>query len=673
MNSDLLRPDIRETPLYQQAKQLLHAMRNIGAARLSDAAELDVSVDGRHAVFSGTVVDSPEGSPQTRIWHIELETGDHSALSSGPHSDRSAKFSPDGSRVAFLTDRLRPGDYQLGLLDLSNGKEFSAPRVPGWVEYLQWSTDGRQILLGVAGHGADVAGAQGAVASQADRGALPAWIPTVETADEAHRWRSAWLYDLESNRIRQINRLGLQVWEAVWCGANALAAVVSPGPDEGLWYSATLVRIDVETAAEQTLYAPKDQLGCVAASPSGAHLVVVEAVCSDRGLVAGDALLVSFGNGKVQRIDALDVDITSAQWRSDDRLLLTGHRAFASVVCRYDLGAQSVVELWSSDELTSGGRNRYLTVAGIGADGDCALVGEGFLRAPEIAVIRAGRYRAVRSLDQGYVDYIGRLARFEPVRWNAQDGMEIHGWLMRPQREAPHPLVMEIHGGPVWQWRPKWLAREGLHTLMLLEHGYAVFWPNPRGSTGRGQDFARRVQGDLCGADTFDLLSGLDELVMRKVADPRRLGVMGRSYGGCMTAWLITRDTRFAAAVALAPHTNQVSQHLTSNIPQFDTLFLADRYDNPAGRHFERSPVMYARAVRTPTLNVCGALDRCTPPGQALEFYNALREHGVPSALVTYPQEGHGNKMFPAVVDYAARVTAWFETYMPATAVHERE
>lgn len=669
MSSEYLRPDIRDTPLYREARDLLSHLRGLSTPQLSDAAELDVSCDQRHAVFSGTTLHTLEGAPATSLWLIELQTGELrclTATAAKEFSDRSPKFSPDGSRVAFLSDRGRPGDFQLYLLNLSDASISSTPAVAGWVEYLHWSADGERILLGIAGHGADTAGAQGALTSLTNELERAAWIPTVDAGDDAHLWRSAWVYESRTGHVRQINRAGCNVWEAVWCGAGALAAIVSPRPDESAWYTATLVHIELESGAASTLYTSRDQLGGLAAAPSGAHLVFVEAVCSDRGLVAGDLHLVSLEDGAVRRIETHGVDIGSTQWRSNERLLLAGQRAFASVLLLYDLKTDEVREQWASEMLTTGGRGRYFTVGGRGTSGDAVLVGEGFSRAPEIALIQEQRYREVRSLDLGYARHIAARAHFETVRWNAPDGLEIHGWLMRPTRPGPHPLVMEIHGGPVWHWRSRWLVREGLHALLLLEHGYAVFWPNPRGSSARGQDFARRVQGDLCGADTFDLLSGVDHLVRKGIADPARLGVMGRSYGGCMTAWLITQDSRFAAAAPLAPHTNQISQHLTSNIPQFDTLFLRGRYNDPAGLHFSRSAVMYAHQVRTPTLNLCGALDRCTPPGQALEFHNALREHGVESALVTYPQEGHGNRQWPAVIDYAARIVAWFERHMPS-------
>ena len=249
--------------------------------------------------------------------------------------------------------------------------------------------------------------------------------------------------------------------------------------------------------------------------------------------------------------------------------------------------------------------------------------------------------------------------------WDAQDGLEIQGWLLLPEGNRPHPTIMCIHGGPVWHWRPLWLGRSrDFPFLMLLKRGYAIFFPNPRGSSGRGVNFARLVYGDLGGADARDLLVGLDALVQRGLADPSRLGVTGGSYGGFMTSWLVTQDRRFAAAVAVAPHTNQVSEHLLSNIPHFVALFLADKYNNPNGRYFDRSPIMHAHKASTPTLNICGALDRCTPPEEAMQFHNALLENEVKSVYVSYPQEGHGVQKFPAAIDYAARIVSWFKDHM---------
>jgi len=319
-------------------------------------------------------------------------------------------------------------------------------------------------------------------------------------------------------------------------------------------------------------------------------------------------------------------------------------------------------EVWIGQDITTGGR--YVTVSGLGESGDCVLAGESFVQAPEIAVIRQGEYRTIKSFDLGYADQAKAIKAVERVTWKAPDGLEIQGWLLQPRGKGPHPLVMHVHGGPVWHWRPAWLGRASVQILMLIQHGYAAFFPNPRGSSGRGQDFAGRVVGDMGGADTYDYLSGLDHLVTQGTVDRHRLGVTGASYGGFMAAWLITQDSRFAAAVPVAPVTNYVTEHLISNIPDWVALFLGDSYANPGGKYFQRSPIMHAHQAKTPALNICGLLDRSTPSEEAVQFHNALLACGVESALIIYPQEGHGIRNFPAVLDYATRVVAWFTKYM---------
>jgi dipeptidyl aminopeptidase/acylaminoacyl peptidase len=653
--------DIRDTALYREAESLYRTFRRAGSGLIADAAE--ISAHGTRAVFTGSLVDAGNEAI-SRVCLTDLETGDTRVLTFGPNTDRSPKLSPDGLRIAFLSDRGRPGDFQLYLLDAETGECRATPPVDGWVEYIQWAPNGRRVLLGVAGHGADLAGAQGAATTKTAVQDLPAWLPAVDTGEEAYRWRRAWVYDLEENRVSRFSPAKLNIWEAAWCGNDAIAAVVSSGSSEGLWYTARLAVIKTEGGASRDVYTPQDQLGWPSGSPSGRHIAVVEALCSDRWIVAGDLKVIDTQSGGVTNVATKGIDVVHTEWRSDQHLLFAGHRGFETVVALYDVAAGELRELWQSEEITTGGF--YTTIAGFGEPGDCALVGEGFKRAPEIAVIRRGKYQAIKSLDPGAGEVLSALHSVETVKWQAPDGLEIEGLLLRPPGTAPYPLVLMVHGGPVWHYRPYWMGRRSIGTLMLLRRGYAVFLPNPRGSTGRGQAFVQPVLGDMGGADTYDYLTGLDHLTERGIADPARLGVTGGSYGGYMTAWLITQDPRFAAAVAVSPVTNQVTEHLISNIGHFVALFLKDTYTNPGGKYFDRSPIMYAHKTKTPTLSTCGALDRCTPPEEAVQFHNALLENGVKSVLVTYPQEGHGVRKWPATADYAARLVAWFEEHMPS-------
>jgi hypothetical protein len=202
----------------------------------------------------------------------------------------------------------------------------------------------------------------------------------------------------------------------------------------------------------------------------------------------------------------------------------------------------------------------------------------------------------------------------EAVTWTAPDGLEIDGILCLPAGDGPFPLVVSIHGGPVWTYQNSWMMRY-VWVPLLVSRGYAVLSPNPRRSSGRGQEFARHVVEDMGGADTHDYLSGIDTLVEPGLVDGERIGLIGRSYGGFMSSWLVTQDSRFAAAVPISPVTDWYSQSFTSNIAAWGNRFLGADPEHPDTTAHTRSPVLHASKARTPCLNVAGARDNCTSPG----------------------------------------------------------
>jgi len=631
-----------------------------GSGEPADIAELVVDASGRRAAFTATVFTSLETEPRSAIAVAELDTGEWRVLDVGDQDDRSPRWSPDGSALAFVSDRSQAGDFQTYLADFDGEPSALAP-VDGIVEYLSWSPDGGRLLLGVAGRGADIAGAQGGTTTASDEGSdLPEWVPTVETGQEANRWRRSWLIDLSRDEAQPISPDGLNVWETAWCGPDNVAAVVSPAPGEEAWYTAELVLINIASGEVRVMRRPNDQVGLPAGSPSGRWLAFVEAFCSDRGIVAGELRLLDVGSGKVHEIDVGGVDVTAVGWRDDAHLGYAGVRSPDTVIGEVDAEALKATTLWAESATTTAGWHPGF--APRDAEGS-VIIAESYSSPPRIAIIGEGGFAAAASpvvVDEGARTGVGRS---EPVTWKASDGLEIEGWLVTPEGVPPFPLIVDIHGGPVWAMRGRWLGRLRA-TPLLARRGYAVLYPNPRGSSGRGQEYARMVLGDMGGADTGDYLAGIDALVERGIADQERLGVTGISYGGFMSSWLITQDPRFRAAVVISPVSDWYSQHRTSQIPYFDALFLDDDPAAPGGRFHERSPAFHAAGVTTPTLILAGALDRNTPPGQALEMHRSLLEGGAVSELVTYPQDGHGIRRYPSTIDVAARIVDWFDRYL---------
>ncbi|MBM7785875.1 alpha/beta hydrolase family protein [Tenggerimyces flavus] len=621
--------------------------------QVSGAAEVVPSPDGEVVAFVGSILTDLNGTPIHRLHLLDVARNVVTPVGGG-EDDKSPEWSPDGRLLAYVTT-----DGAAVVTRDGTPADVAVPTLPGVAEYVRWSPSGTRLLVGVADPGSDVAGAAGS-------GTLPDattpsadWAPAVVSCDAEHGRRWCAIVDLRSGQWERATSAATNVWEAAWCGEDELLAVVSTRADEGAWYAATAAIIELRRGEVRTVHRSDDQLGSPTCSPSGWHRSLVQAVASDRGFVQGELLMLD-RDGFARPIDTRGVDVTDTCWRTEDRLTFAGLRGLESVAGEVDVVTGEVTELWATTESFGGKLPRVRP----SRDGTVFTASESHRRFVELVAVTNGKPTTLLSFAHDGVDAVGLPTwRVEPTAWTAPDGLEIQGLLSLPPGSGPFPLVLSIHGGPVGAFRDRWLMSYS-YLAVLLSRGYAVLQANPRGSTGRGQDFARLVKGDLNGADTLDLLSGVDAVVADGLADPSRLAVTGGSYGGNMTAWLITQDQRFAAAAPQHPHTDYVSFHFSSNIPEFDALFLDSDPLDPAGRHVTRSPFRYAANVRTPMLQLAGGLDRCCPPEQAVLFHNAVAAHGVPCELAVYPQEGHGVRAIPAVVDSTARLVSWFDRFL---------
>jgi dipeptidyl aminopeptidase/acylaminoacyl peptidase len=654
--------DFHEGPTYAAVAEHCRRWHGPAFGKPHTLMEPHTTADGERVVVTGEVFDELVGRPRTAVFAVD--NGTLRPLTGQTGSARWAKFSPDGESLAFLSDRARPGSFQLFLLrDTGFGEATPVPGVPGTIEYAHWSPDGRSLLLGVAGLGAELSGTQGSGVNTRRTENGPAWHPIIEHGTPESAWRTLWLYSLDTGEISQLSPEGMNCWEAAWCGPSTVLAIASDAPGEDAWYGATLNAIDVATGTSRAVFRCDDaQLGVPAGSPDGRYACLVRAVCSDRWIVAGDLVAVDLVTGEHSVVDTANTDVTWLQWIDPDRLGYLGQRHLDSVAGIVDITTKEHTEVFST-ELSCGG-GRYPDGA-FTNDGRVVVVQGAYHLPPQIALLGAGKNEMLASTANPGSDYLLSVAgTASAISWSAPDGLQIEGILCTPAGSGPFPLVVSIHGGPIWAYRNMWSMRYPWVPL-LVSRGYAVLSPNPRGSGGRGQEFARSVVGDMGGADAHDILSGIDALVERNIVDPARVGLIGGSYGGFMSSWLVTQDQRFAAAVPSSPTTDWYSMQFTSNIGGWARAYLDSDPEEPGSSAHTRSPVLRASKVRTPCLLVCGANDRCTPPGQAREFYQALQAHGVESVLATYPQEGHGVRAYPAVIDLLARVLAWFEQHMP--------
>ena len=261
-----------------------------------------------------------------------------------------------------------------------------------------------------------------------------------------------------------------------------------------------------------------------------------------------------------------------------------------------------------------------------------------------------------------------KLGKQEVIRYKAQDGLEIEGILIHPvNKTGKTPLITVVHGGPEAHYSNGWLTAYNMPGQLGAGEGYAVFYPNYRGSTGRGIEFAKSSQGDPAGKEFDDIIDGIDHLIEKYDIDRDKVGVTGGSYGGYATAWMATRHTkRFAAGVMSVGISNNISKWGTSDIPE--EMYLVHsrkRIWDDYQFYLERSPIFYAHQAETPLLILHGKDDTRVSPGQSYELYRHIKTRTeTPVRLVLYPGEGHGNRRSTARYDYNMRMMRWFDTYL---------
>lgn len=251
------------------------------------------------------------------------------------------------------------------------------------------------------------------------------------------------------------------------------------------------------------------------------------------------------------------------------------------------------------------------------------------------------------------------------IHWK-NNGFDLQGWLIYPKdfdASKKYPMVVEVHGGPSYGIQSSW---PGIHnyTMTLPSKGYFAFFPNPRGSFGKGQEFTQANRRDFGYGDWQDILTGVDEVIRIAPVDPNRLGLTGWSYGGYMTMWGVTQSPRFKAAMAGAGVSNWISYYGQNSIDQWLIPFFGKTmYDDPDVYSLS-SPITFIKGVKTPTLIVAAEGDAECPVAQSYEFWHALKTLGVPTEFIVYNKEGHVFTNPENLRDLIKRTTDWFDHYL---------
>jgi dipeptidyl aminopeptidase/acylaminoacyl peptidase len=611
-------------------------------------ADLEFSPDGSRLVF--TVADPPKGAARQRhVWLLDVASRSARELTTREaKSDSSPRWSPDGRFVAFLSNRDAEGEARhLYLLPMAGGEAERLVDAKESVTAFRWSPDGREIAFLMAEPKPDAQ--ERREKDRDDR----------KVVDKEDRHARIWLVDVTRRTARQVTRGAWKIDQIEWLPAGgALLVSATDRPESDQWTD-RIYRVSLADGTFTAVASPRGPLGAFAVSPDGAHVAYIGARLD--GPEPHDLWIQALGSSEAARnVTAASIDrpISQPRWIDDHSLIAHVSRGFASALFRIEVnGAAQAV---SGIDVNPSAFARAST-------GTIAFAGETTTRAPELWIRPAeGTAAKVTSVNDAWSSI--PLATPAFVKYRSADGTEVEAALLKPPSTAPAdagrlPFIVLVHGGPTGRWSDAFEAWGQL----LASRGYAVLYPNVRGSTGYGQRFVETNRADWGGGDFKDVMAGVDWAVAQGIADPNRLGIGGWSYGGYMAAWAVTQTTRFKAAVSGAPVIDLASEFGTETGPAYDEWFYGLPYEKLDG-FVKSSPITHVRQAKTPTLLLQGEDDTTDPIGQSQQFYRGLKRYGVDSDLVLYPREGHGLREEKHLLDRLERVVAWFDKYLkPAT------
>jgi dipeptidyl aminopeptidase/acylaminoacyl peptidase len=621
---------------------------------IKSISQTDISDDGKYATYvvREAIMDGKKSEYLSQIWLNNLITKENFQYTYDTKSSTSPKFSPDGKRIAFLSSR--SGKNQIWILNTFGGEAKKLTNEKKGVRSIKWSPDGKRISFLKSDD--DTEEEKKSKENKTD----------VILVDKNFKYSHIYSYDFEEDSVFQITNGDYSVNNFDY-SPDGKKIIFSHQKDTNIntgFVNTDISIIEFNGKNFKNLIQRSGLDSNPMFSGDGKKFAFISSGGKQESIGLRDVYIYNLINNEIKKLsNTPNRDANIISWNSDDKNLIISEsiKTTSQLLLLPVNGDQHT--LWSSQKYKEGVISSIVK----SKKSDNIILCYEKLDSPiEVYITNSNEPSLIKLTNINNYDF-PKLSRTELIKWNSYDGMEIEGILTYPKnykKGKRYPVILQIHGGPAGVFSQRFNGRPGIYmTEYFSEKGYFIIKPNPRGSTGYGKDFRYANYKDWGYGDYEDVISGVDKVIEMGIGDPDKQFVMGWSYGGYLTSFIVTKTNRFKAASMGAGLPNLISMVTTTDIQDYLVAHMGSEFWNDYETYEKHSAIYQIKNTTTPTQIIHGANDLRVPFTQGQEFYRALERLGVDTEMIVYPRTPHGPREPKFLMDVSDRILTWFEKY----------